>query len=250
MLEIADHGPTRTIRLARPPVNALDPGLLTALEHAVAAAPADGVRGIVLTGAAGRWCAGLDVGVLATLDEAGLTAFLGTFFRCLQVLARSPIPIVCEINGASPAGGAVLALYCDRRIMQRGEAPIGLNEVHVGLYPGPMILAVLTRVVGARLAAEFLSTGALLSPAEALAAGFVDELAEPGGEEAAARRWLDKVLALPAHAYLATRALVRRDLIEATDAGAGPEGLALTRAWTSPETRAALGALISRLQKR
>jgi 3,2-trans-enoyl-CoA isomerase len=250
MIDTEDHGPIRTLRLARPPVNALDAALLTALERAVAAAPADGARGIVLTGAGGRWCAGLDVGVLATLDAAGLAAFLGTFVRCLQTLARSPVPIACAINGASPAGGAVLALYCDRRIMQRGEAVIGLNEVQVGLYPGPLIHAVLSRVVGPRLAAEFLTTGALLSPAEALASGFVDELAEPGEEEAAARRWLGKVLSLPAHAYLGTRAMVRRDLVAATEAAAGADGAALTAAWTSPETRAAIRALMAQLQKR
>ena len=250
MLEIEDHGAIRTIRLARPPVNALDAHLLAALDGAIQSAPAEGVRGIVLTGAADRWSAGLDVGVLATLDRPGLEAFLGTFFRCLLALARSPIPLACAIKGASPAGGAVLALYCDRRVMQRGPGPIGLNEVQVGLFPGPLIHAVLVRVVGARLAAEFLSTGALLSADEALASGFVDELAEPGEEEAAARRWLEKVLALPSHAYLATRALVRRDLREATEASAGPGGNVLVEAWTSPETVAAIRALLARLQRR
>jgi enoyl-CoA hydratase/carnithine racemase len=250
MLEIEDHGSIRTIRLARPPVNALDANLLAQLDAAVQAAPAEGVRGIVLTGAAGRWSAGLDVGVLATLDRPGLEAFLGTFFQCLRTLARAPIPLVCAIKGASPAGGAVLALYCDRRVMQRGPGPIGLNEVQVGLFPGPLIHSVLVRVVGARLAAEFLSTGALLSPEEALSSGFVDELADAGEEEAAARRWLDKVLALPPHAYLATRALVRRDLVAATESSAGPEGDVLTRAWTSPETVAAIRALLARLHAR
>jgi enoyl-CoA hydratase/carnithine racemase len=250
MLEIEDHGSIRTIRLARPPVNALDVELMTALDRAIAAAPADGVRGIVLTGAGGRYCAGLDVGVLAGLDEAGLTHFVRTFFHCVRTLARSTVPVVAAINGAAPAGGAVLALYCDRRVMQSGDGPIGLNEVQVGLFPGPLIHAVLARVVGTRLAAEFLTTGALLSPARALETGFVDELAEPGEVETAARRWLEGVLALPPHAYLATRAMVRRDLVELNDREAGAEGAALVAAWSTPETRAAVRALIARLQRR
>lgn len=248
MLEIENHGPIRTLRLARPPVNALDVGLMTALERAVAAAPAEGVRGIVLTGAAGRYCAGLDVGVLAALDEAGLAEFVRTFFRCVTTLARSPVPLVAAINGAAPAGGAVLALYCDRRVMQAGSGPIGLNEVQVGLYPGPLIHAVLTRVVGARLAAEFLTTGALLDSAAALASGFVDELA--GDVEVAARRWLEGVLALPPHAYLATRALVRRDLVALHESAAAADGAELIAAWSTPATRAALRALLARLQRR
>ncbi len=250
MLEIEDHGPIRTIRLARPPVNALDVGLMSALDRAVTAAPAEGVRGIVLTGAGGRYCAGLDVGVLASLDEVGLEDFVRTFFRCVKTLARSAVPIAAAINGAAPAGGAVLALYCDRRVMQSGSGPIGLNEVQVGLYPGPLIHAVLTRVVGARLAAEFLTSGALLSPAQALQSGFVDELAEPGAVEAAARRWLERMLALPPHAYLATRAMVRRDLVELHEQGAAADGAELIAAWSTAETRAALRALIARLQRR
>jgi enoyl-CoA hydratase/carnithine racemase len=250
MLEIEDHGPIRTLRLARPPVNALDVSLMTALDAALEAAPAAGVRGVVLTGAAGRYCAGLDVAALAGLDAAGLEHFLATFFRLLATLARLPVPIVAAINGHSPAGGAVLALYCDRRIMARGELLIGLNEVQVGLYPGPLILGVLARAVGARRAAEFLSTGALLGPEQALAAGFVDELAEPGAEEAAARAWLGRVLALPAHAYLPTRSLVRRDLVALMESALGPERHALRDAWQSPETRQAIALLLARLQKR
>jgi len=250
MLEIDNDGPIRTIRLARPPVNALNVELMSALDRAVAAAPAEGVRGIVLTGSAGRYCAGLDVGVLAALDEAGLESLLATFFHCLDTLARVPVPIVAAINGTSPAGAAVLSLYCDRRVMVRGDVAIGLNEVQVGLYPGPLILAVLARAVGARRAAEYLTTGAMLAPDEALASGFVDELAEPGDAEAAARRWLERVLALPAHAYLATRAITRRDLVALMETALGPERHALTAAWTTPETRAALKALIARLQRR
>ena len=250
MLEVHDHGSIRTIRLARPPVNALHAPLLESLAAAVARAPAEGARGLVLTGSGGRYSAGLDVQALAALDPAGLEAFLVTFFDCLTVLATCPLPIVAAINGASPAGGAVLALYCDRRVMARGDFRIGLNEVQVGLYPGPLIHRVLARIVGARLGAELLITGALLTPAEALASGFVDELAEPAELEPRARAWLERVLALPAHAFLATRALVRRDLVELMTAGSAADRAALAAAWGGPETRAALAALLARLGRK
>ena len=250
MLEIQDHGPIRTIRLARPPVNALNPPLLDALGHAVGRAPAEGARGLVLTGSGGRFSAGLDVAALAAVDAVGLDAFLVSFLGCLEALATSRIPIVAAVNGASPAGGAVLALYCDRRVMARGEFRIGLNEVQVGLYPGPLIHDVLVRIVGARLAGELLATGALLSPAEALATGFVDELAEPADVEARARAWLEQVLALPAHAYQATRALVRRDLVELMQGASAADRALLAAAWGGPEPRAAIAALVARLARR
>ena len=250
MLEIHDHASIRTIRLARPPVNALHVPLLESLAAAVARAPAEGARGLVLSGSGGRFSAGLDVQALAALEPAGLEAFLVTFFDCLTVLAQCPVPIVAAINGSSPAGGAVLALYCDRRIMASGDFRIGLNEVQVGLYPGPLIHRVLARIVGARLGAELLVTGALLTPAEALASGFVDELAEPAELEPRARAWLERVLALPAHAFLATRALVRRDLVELMTLAPAAERKALAAAWSGPETRAALAALLARLGRR
>jgi Delta3-Delta2-enoyl-CoA isomerase len=250
MIEIEDAGGIRTLRLARPPVNALNRTLLARLDAEVAAAPAAGIRGLVLTGAGGRYCAGLDLAELVALDERGLVEFLGIFFDCLMRLAESPIPIAAAINGHSPAGGCVLALFCDRRVMAAGEYRIGLNEVQVGLYPGAMIHAVLARAVGARVAAEMLPEGALLDAKAALAVGLVDELAPLAAVEAGARAWLERTLALPARAYALTRALVRVDLIAAVRE-LGREQLELSAAlWSEPETRATLRALLAKLSRR
>ena len=250
MIEIQDHGAVRTLRLSRPPVNALNRELMSRLEAAVVAAPAAGARGIVLTGAGGRFCAGLDVQEILALDDAGLKGFLGTFFGCLGALARSPIPIAAAINGHSPAGGAVLALFCDRRVMAAGDYRIGLNEVQVGLFPGAMIHGVLARTVGARVAGELLPAGALIEASAALSVGFVDELAPLEAVEANARAWLERMLALPPEAYRMTRALVRADLIAAIERAGGPEIDDAVRAWRSPETTATLKALVAKLSRR
>ena len=250
MLEHHDAGPIRTLRLARPPVNALHVPLFDALGAAVAAAPRQGARGLVLTGAGKLFSAGLDVAVLAGLDQPGLGAFLTSFFGCLKAMAESPLPIVAAVNGHSPAGGAVLALFCDHRIMARGDFRIGLNEVQVGLLPGPLIYGVLKRVVSLRVANEMLPQGALVGPEEALAVGFVDELAEPAELEGRARAWLERVLALPPVAYARTRAMVRADLVammvEATRRGPNE----MVEAWQGPETRAALAALVAKLGRK
>jgi enoyl-CoA hydratase/carnithine racemase len=250
MLEHHDLGPIRTLKLARPPVNALNVPLFEALGAAIAAAPRDGARGLLLTGAGKLFSAGLDVSVLAGLDAPGLSAFLSSFFACLKALAESPVPIVAAINGHSPAGGAVLALFCDHRIMARGDFRIGLNEVQVGLQPGPLIYKVLKRVVGLRVANELLPQGLLLTPEEALAVGFVDELADAAELEGRARGWLERVLALPPVAYAATRAMARADLValmvEATRRGQSE----MVEAWMGPETRAALAALLAKLGRK
>ncbi len=250
MIEIEDHGAVRVLKLARPPVNALNRELMTRLGAAVAAAAKDGARGLVLTGAGGRFCAGLDVQELLALDEAGLRDFLSTFFACLSSLANSPIPIAAAINGHSPAGGAVLALFCDRRVMAAGDYRIGLNEVQVGLYPGAMIHAVLARAVGGRIAAEMLPAGALIDSSAALRVGMVDELAPLAAVEAVARGWLETMLALPPKAYALTRALVRADLIALVGSVGAREIDAAAKEWRSPETVATLSALIAKLARR
>ena len=250
MLEYEDQGPIRTLRLARPPVNALNAPLLDALGSAVARAPREGARGVVLTGAGKLFSAGLDVSVLAGLDAVGLRAFMESFFACLRALAESPIPLVAAINGHSPAGGAVLALYCDHRIMAKGEFRIGLNEVQVGLLPGPLIYGVLKRVVSVRVANQMLPQGLLITPEEALAVGFVDELAEPTELVARARDWLERVLALPPVAYSRTRAMAREDLVAMMGEAARQRQEELIEAWLGPETRATLAALVAKLGRK
>jgi enoyl-CoA hydratase/carnithine racemase len=250
MLERIDHGAVRELRLARPPVNALDATLLDALNGELAGAAGDGVRGIVLSGSPGRFSAGLDVPTLLTLDRAGMSAFWRAFFGCLTTYAACPVPVVAAVTGHSPAGGAVLALYADRRVMADGEFRIGLNEVQVGLFPGPVIHRVLTRVVGARHAAELLATGALVDSRRALEVGFVDELAPPEQVVARARAWLQQVIALPPAAYARTRALVRRDLIDLMRGLGDAECEAMNDAWFSDETQSTMRGLVAKLGRK
>jgi enoyl-CoA hydratase/carnithine racemase len=250
MLEHHDAGSIRTLKLARPPVNALHVPMFEALGAAVQAAPGEGVRGLVLTGGGKLFSAGLDVSVLAGLDAASLRAFLGSFFSCLQTLAASRLPIVAAINGHSPAGGAVLALFCDQRVMARGDFRIGLNEVQVGLLPGPLIYGVLKRVVSLRVANQMLPQGLLLTPEEALAVGLVDELAEPAEVEVRARAWLERVLALPPVAYAATRAMVRADLVALMAEATRRDPAEMIEAWMGAETRASLAALVAKLGRK
>ena len=141
MLEIIDHEVAREIRFARPPVNAFNVELLERLNQALDAARADSCRAIVLSGRPGMFTAGLDVPELLTLDRkqmlrAGRSSSVrrhGSRRRQFRWPQQSP--------AHSPAGGAVLALYCDHRVMAAGKYRIGLNEVQVGLFPGQSSMA-------------------------------------------------------------------------------------------------------------
>lgn len=255
-IETYNHdGDITEIRLARPPVNALDPDLCRALRNAIAEVVASGAKGIVLSGNPKVFSAGLDVPHLLTLgdDRPALMTGWGAFFDAARALANSPVPVVAALTGHAPAGGCVLALCCDYRVMARSDDPerpfrLGLNETQVGLVAPSGIQQLMERVVGKHRAGVLLATGELVDAERALAIGLVDELA--AGDEVIPRSvaWLQSLLALPRQPVLTTRAISRADLI----ASISPESVQLDRfidAWSEPDTQAGLRALVARLGK-
>lgn len=211
MLELIDHGDVREIRLARPPVNALNGELLESLIAAVSAAASERAA-VVITGRPGVFSAGLDVPAILALDREAMTRVFASLWRAQQVIAQSPVPVVFGITGHCPAGGTVLAIHADYRVMAAGEFRLGLNEVQVGLYPGPVIHGAFRRLVGGH-AAQLLTRGALIDPETALRMGLVDELCEPEHCATRAVGRAREITALPREAMLRTRALVREDLV-------------------------------------
>jgi enoyl-CoA hydratase/carnithine racemase len=251
MLNITNHdNGIREIQLARPPVNALNLELLRALHAAVDDAVQGGVRGIMLSGAQGLFSAGVDVPALLQRDRAGVREYWREFFALCAVLARAPIPLVAAITGHSPAGGAVLALFCDYRVMAEGPYRIGLNEVQVGLIVPESIQLALRRVVGTYRAERLLVAGAMIEAGEALACGFVDELTGVDQVGTRALHWLGELLALPSHAMLATRALARADLAAAyADLDALPLDDFVDE-FFHPQTQTVLQQLVARLKEK
>ena len=250
MLDILDHGAVRELHLARPPANALDPSLVRKLRAAVEAAPQEGAQALVLSGAPGLFSGGLDVPALMQLDRDTFRTFWLDFFGLCAALARSPIPTVAAITGHAPAGGAVLSIMCDYRVMARGAFKIGLNEVQVGLSVPECIQASLRRLVGTYRAERLLVAGAMVDAEAAHAIGFVDELVEPDLVVSRSLLWLGDLLKLPAHAMRETRRMARADLAALfADIGALPVEDFLD-GWFAPQTQVVLKALTERLTSR
>lgn len=251
MLDVIDHDHgIRELRLARPPVNALNPELVARLKRAITQAPREDAAALVISGAPGLFSAGLDIPALLQLDRAAMHAFWDDFFGVCAALARSPIPVVAAVTGHSPAGGAVLAIFCDYRVMARGEFRIGLNEVQVGLLVPDCIQAAMRRLVGGYRAERLLVSGTMLDAAAAHAAGLVDELAEVDQVVTRAVAWLAPLLQLPPQAMLATRALARADLARLFEDPAALPVAAFLDGWFAPEAQATLHALVERLRSR
>ena len=250
MLKLIPHDSITEIQLARPPVNALNLELLQQLRAALENSVRDGARGIVLSGAPGMFSAGVDVPALLGRERAEVHEYWREFFAVCAALARSPIPLVAAVTGHSPAGGAVLSLFCDYRVMAEGPFRIGLNEVQVGLVVPECIQMALRRVVGAYRAERLLVAGAMIESSQALACGFVDELAELEQVTPRALQWMNGLLALPSHAMLTTRTLARADLIAVWS---NVDALPIDQfvdAYFHPETQAVLQQLVARLKKK
>lgn len=250
MLNLIAHDSITEINLARPPVNALNLELVRGLRLAIDDSVRSGARGIVLSGAQGLFSAGVDIPSLLGCDRVGVREYWREFFALCATLARAPIPLVAAITGHSPAGGAVLALFCDYRVMAQGPYRIGLNEVQVGLIVPECIQLALRRIVGTYRAERLLVAGAMIESSEALACGFVDELTGVDQVTTRALHWLSELLALPPHAMLTTRAFARADL---TQAFADPESLPLDAfldEYFHPEAQATLQQLVLRLKSK
>ena len=250
MIQRIEHGDILELRLDRPPVNALSPEMLQGLAGAVREAPAAGARALVISGREGMFSAGLDIPHLVSLDRAELEHAVDGFFGALETVAASAVPIAAAITGHSPAGGAVVAMCCDYRVMAEGAFGIGLSEVRIGIPMPDTVSSLLRRTVGARRAEELCVTGRLLGPAEALAVGLVDEVVPSDAVVASALAWCEQTVQSPPGALAETRVRLRRDLLELMRSLRADDVRRLTVSWFEPELQQALRDLVARLKNR
>lgn len=175
--------------LDRPPVNAIDDALLTALEAALDDAIADdGITVLHLRSATKVFCAGADLAFMRQCfaSDDGTEAMLALVQRMQALFARleaAPLVTLAEIGGAAMGGGFELALACDLRVAA-AEARLGLPEAGLGLLPGAGGTQRLTRLVGAGLARRLILGAETLDGAEAVRLGLV-QWATPRAELAA-----------------------------------------------------------------
>ena len=249
MIIITNHGAVRELRLNRPPANALSPELIVTLKQAVEAAPKDGARALVLSGIPGRFSGGLDVPLLLTLDRPAMAKVWQDFYSLLRALACSPIPVAAAITGHGPAGGTVLAIFCDWRGMAEGDWKMGFNEVQVGIPLPPVILGALKRQVGAREAERLGVGGLVFSAAEAARLGLVDELIPLERVVDRAVEWCQSLLALPPQAMTATRRGARADLAGLFD-HVDDELAEVIANWWSDEAQSVLRAVAAKLTRK
>jgi enoyl-CoA hydratase len=216
-----------TITMDDGKVNVLSPQMLDEVGSALDAAERDaGV--VVLTGREGRFSGGFD---LAILQGGGRPAIdmLDTGFALAERLLGFPKPVVAACNGHAIAMAAFLLNSVDYRIGAAGAYRITANEVMLGLT---MPLAAVEICRQRLTPAHFhraVSLAEVYSPEGAMAAGFLDEVAEPAELAAAARARAAALLALDPAAHAATKLRTRDQALAALAAARAADNAELLR---------------------
>ena len=241
-VRIADHEQVRILTLDRPPANAIDETLLTALDTALTdIAQDDAVRAVVLTGHGRFFSGGFDLRAPRRDDtEAARAAALyrDTHRRLLALLK----PTVALVNGHAIAGGFVLALACDRRLAVDGPFTIGMNEVAIGAsFPSAASAIVRGRLTGA-MASE-LMLGAELSPLpDGLRTGFVERLVSADDAMDEAIALATKLGSYPRDVFAHTKQTLVQRALDEIDSVSMEEELSISALWRTAESRAARAA--------
>jgi methylglutaconyl-CoA hydratase len=250
---VARDGAVATITLNRPEKrNALDAPTIDGLRIAlVELALEDDVHVIVLTGSGSDFCAGAD---LAQLQRIAVGADAMENLRDAQTLGdlfirmrHAPKPLIAAVRGNAIAGGAGLAGACDI-VLAADDAVFGYPEVHLGFVPA-MVMALLRRSVGEKVAFELVARGDRISAAEAHRVGLVNRVIDSNSfDDEVARYAQDLALRSASAITLTKRLLYGAEGLSFEEAIArGAEVNALARA--TDDCRAGVRRFLDRQQK-
>ncbi len=214
------------IRLARPPMNALDIATQDRLrELAEEATRRDDVRAVVIYGGEKVFAAGADIKEMQAMDHAAMVVRSKALQDSFTAVARIPKPVVAAITGYALGGGCELALCADFRIAG-DNAKLGQPEILLGLIPGAGGTQRLSRLVGPSKAKDLIFTGRHVRADEALTIGLVDRVVPADEVYEQAHAWAAKLAHGPAMALRAAK--------ESIDAGLETDldtGLTIERNW-------------------
>jgi len=176
-VRIEREGGVAILYLSRGVTNALNLELVAGLSQAIEEVKQDAeLGGLVLTSANDKFFSiGFDIPQLFDLSPDDFATFYRAFNRLCLDLYALPKPSAAAITGHATAGGCILALCCDYRIIAQGRKLMGLNEIKLGV-PAPYAAdRILRQLVGQRIARDVIDTGAFYQPEEALRLGLVDQ---------------------------------------------------------------------------
>ncbi|MGW3992684.1 enoyl-CoA hydratase/isomerase family protein [Amycolatopsis sp. NPDC004772] len=205
-LEVKDG--VGTIRLDRPPVNALN-ALVTAefAELAKEATERDDIRAVILYGGEKTFAGGADIKEMAARSYPEIAKFGATLTGTVAAIANIPKPVVAAITGYALGGGLELALAADWRVAG-DNVKVGQPEIQLGVIPGAGGTQRLARLIGPSKTKDLVYTGRFVKAEEALQLGILDQVVAPDDVYAAAHKWAAQFANGPAIALRAAKAAI------------------------------------------
>lgn len=214
-VNVDDKSGVATLALQRPPVNSLNLDVLKEISSSLTELEKSKCRGLILTSNAKTvFSAGLDILEVYKPSLDRLTDFWKTLQDVWIKLYGSSFPTVAVINGHAPAGGCLLAVSCEYRIMVKNYT-IGLNETQLGLIAPQWFISSMRNVIGHRQTELASTLGRLFKTDEALKIGLIDELVDNKDEGiAAAEKFLSNFRNISPEVRALTKQYVRERTIK------------------------------------
>lgn len=240
-----------TITLQRPPVNSLNYELLSALLESLRDVAGSKTRGVILTSSSSSvFSAGLDIMEMYKPTEERLIKFWTTLQDTWLELYGTQYPTVAAINGHSPAGGCLLSMSCEYRVMLP-KFTIGLNETQLGIVAPSWFQSPMRSVIGDRQAELALTTGRMFTTDEALKVGLIDEIASDKADLITkAENFINRFTRIPPVARSMTKISFRSKDIKALEKNRERDLQMFLAVVTQPEVQKGLGIYIESLKKK
>nr|XP_046271773.1 enoyl-CoA delta isomerase 1, mitochondrial-like [Scatophagus argus] len=205
------------MRMQSPPVNSLSLDFLTEFCTATEKLEMDkSCRGLIITSSKTKaFSAGLDLKEMYRKSPEHYREFYKAVQEMWLKLYSSNMITIAAINGSSPAGGCLMSIACDYRIMaDNPHYNIGLNEAQLGIVAPFWVRDTMKNTVGHRNAEISLKLGLLYNPSEALKIGLVDQLVPEDEIVTTAIQTMTKWLAIPDHARHNIKSMMRKPTID------------------------------------
>jgi enoyl-CoA hydratase/carnithine racemase len=233
-----------TIRLDRPPMNALNTAVQAEIAAAAAQVSADPqVRAVVIYGGEKVFAAGADIKEMSGVSYADMAARSRRLQDSFTAVAKIGKPVIAAITGYALGGGLELALCADFRVAGEG-ARVGQPEILLGLIPGAGGTQRLPRLIGPARAKDIVFTGRFVGAAEALAIGLVDQVVPDAEVEAAAVKLAQRFAAGPAVALRAAKQAIDEGLETDLDTGLEIERLHFSGLFATEDAQAGMRSFV------
>lgn len=204
-----------TVVLGRGKVNALNGMVVDELrEHLETLQDDRNVKAIILTGRGKFFSFGFDIPEFLSFSKEAFTNYLTSFTDLYTYLFLYPKPVVAALNGHTIAGGCMLALAADSRVMVAGKSKISLNEIAFGSSVFAGSTEILRFWIGSANATQVLYSGAMYSAEEAMHLGLVHKVSTENNLMAETGKIASELASKYSPAFASIKALLRKSIAE------------------------------------